>query len=119
MEDNQQMSPLEVIFRLVVFGYGCFLTIALSLNALLSADFDQELAKEYGVPIGEFSGERFEICFFPIPHYEYHVVTEMGQEYLLATEYFGSISFEDENVKRFCHPEIYEKYNNFLKERSY
>lgn len=115
MEDNEQMSPIEAILRLIIFGYGTFLIIASGLNVVLSADFHQELAKEYGVPIGEFSGERSEVCFFPIPHTEYYVVTDMGKEYLLATEYFGSISFEDENVKKFCHPEIYEKYNKFLK----
>ena len=116
MEDNEQMSPIETILR-VIYGFGCFYLLALGLCAMLSADFDQELAKEYGVPMGEFSGERSEFCFFPIPHMEYYVVTGMGKEYLLATEYFGSISFEDENVKKFCHPEIYEEYNKFLKER--
>ena len=119
MKDNEQMSPIEAILRLIIGCYGIFFFITLTLSGVLEADFDQELAKEYGVPMGEFSGERSELCFFPIPHIEYYVVTEMGKEYPLATEYFGSISFEDENVKKFCHPEMYEKYNKFLKERGY
>ena len=117
MEDNEQMSPIEAILRLIIGGYGIIFFIALTLNGFLSADFKQELAKEYGVPMGEFSDEHFKLCLFPIPHTEYYVVTDMGKEYLLATEYFGSISFEDENVKKFCHPEIYEEYNKFLKGR--
>lgn len=117
MEDNEQMSPIEAILRMALYGYGFIWILTMVINTVMSADFDQELAKEYGVPIGEFSGERWELCYFPLPHTEYHVVTEMGKEYHLATEYFGSISFNDENIKKFCHPELYEEYNKFLKER--
>ena len=119
MEDNEQMIPIGAILRLIIGCYGILFFISLLLNILLSANFDQELAKEYGVPMGEFSGARSELCIFPIPHIEYYVVTEMGKEYPLATDYFGFISFEDENVKKFCHPEMYEEYNKFLKEIGY
>ena len=123
MEDNQQTNPFGVISGLIGLVFA-FLGIAVVIN---DADFDQELAKEYGIPIGEFSGVRFDVSYFPIPHREYYVVTRMGEKYILATEYLGFFSFKDENVKKFCHPEIYEEinkiyeeeYNKYLKERGY
>ena len=123
MEDNQQTNPFGVISGLICLVFA-FFAIAVTLN---DADFDQELAKEYGIPIGEFSGVRYDVSYFPIPHREYYVVTRMGEKYILATEYLGFFSFKDENVKKFCHPEIYEEinkiyeeeYNKYLKERGY
>lgn len=124
MEDNQQTNPFGVISGLICIVFSLLFVFSALLN---DADFDQELAKEYGIPIGEFSGVQFDYSYFPIPHKEYYVVTRMGEKYLLATEYLVFFSFKDENVKKFCHPEIYEEinkiyeeeYNKYLKERGY
>lgn len=114
MEDNQEMSVIEVIIKMVIGAY-CLLMLGHALLGI-DASFSQELAKEYGVPIGQFSGEHNEMCFFPIPHTEYYAVTDMGKKYLLATQYFGFFSFEDKNIKKFCHPEIYKGYHDFLEQ---
>lgn len=119
MEDNQQIHQTEALIRLILGGALLLWALMLGIDMSMKSDFKQELAKEYGIPIGEFLGAHEEFCFFPIPHEEYYVITEMGDKYPLGTQYFGSISFEDDNVKKFCHPEIYEKYNKFLKERGY
>lgn len=117
MEYNQRMISKWEILELILKGWVCIWLLTMMIHVATKADFDQELAREYGVPMGEFIGEYPENCYFPIPHTKYYIVTEMGKEYHLATDYFGFISFNDQNIKKFCNPEIYEEYNNFLKER--
>ena len=126
MEDKQLTNLFRAIYGLICIVFSLFIFAPLFNDG----DFDEELAKEYGIPIGEFSGVRFDYSYFPFPHNEYYVVTRMGEKYILATEYFGFFLFKDENVKKFCHPEIYEEinkiydeceeeYNKYLKERGY
>lgn len=113
--EDKDMSLTESLIRLIVGIVIVLWSVGLCLSSWNGMDFDKELAKEYGVPMGEFNHERYRLSMFPLPHEEYYVNTEMGEEYILATNYFGIVSFKDENVKKICHPEAYKVYNEYLK----